>query len=280
MKLFLLLSVVAAVTQTPTAGRAETQEAYSGPLFPSGKTHALEGAFSLRRFDYKEKIDPPQKSTESGWLPGLGASYRHHGGVYERIALEGILANTNYDGSDQQGNPLLLSTRNAMIQGEGNLGISFLSLSRPPRAFVLYSGLGYRFWERSLGGAAPYREHYAWKYVPLGLRGDYRANPEFAGAVDVSLRIMFGGTIDVFLSDIDPGYNDLHLGLGNKPGFHVEAPFYLRQWSLTPWYEYSAIGRSNEAAITYYGSPTPYAAHEPSSTTHQFGLTFGARMIF
>ncbi len=278
-------------------GKTEAQRPFTGSLFPSGKPHALEGAFSLYRFDYKEGLVPPLKSTEGGWLPGLHLALSRQGtspALFGRAAFDFTRANTTYDGSaqDSLGNvfPYLSTTENTFLNVSGSIGVTFTNLSNPPRALTAYTGIGYRFWERGLGGTGGYREHYSWRYVPAGLRLDYRANREVSGAVDASVRFMFGGTIDVFLSDLPNGWRDLHLTLGNRPGFRVEAPMYFRYWVFAPWYEYSAIAQSNQERIYYQdgtpvivyrnGIPYQYVAHEPSSTTHQFGLNVGARVAF
>jgi len=235
--------------------------------------------------DYREDVTPPLKSTESGLLPGFGLALGHQGAkspLYAKLALDLTVANTNYDGSDQVGNPILSTTRNVFIRGEGNLGLRLFSSASPPRDLTAYTGLGYRFWERGLGDTTGYREHYSWKYFPVGLRLGYRINPQWSGAVDASARIMFGGTILVYLSDLNSGYNDPRMTLGSRPGWKVEAPLHYRFWTFTPWYEYSAISQSNVIEVTYNGQPLNprMGVYEPSSTTNQIGLAVGARVLF
>jgi len=285
-----ILSLIAAGALIGMLMNASMGEAQVKPApGPSGKPHSFEASFTPYHIDYREDVILPLKSTESGWLPGFGLAYGYKGknygppAPYARLALDLTVANTHYDGSDQVGNPLLGTTRNVFVKGEGNLGLTFSTLN-PPREFTaFYTGLGYRFWERGLGSdASGYREHYSWKYVPVGMGVGYRVNEKWSGAVDASARIMFGGSILVFLSDLDPGYNDPRMSLGNRPGWRVEAPLYYRFWSFTPWFEHSYIGRSNSEEVTYYGRPLNprMAVYEPSSTTYQFGLAVGARVSF
>ena len=291
-----ILSLIAAGALIGMLMNASRGEAQVKPApGPSGKPHSFEASFTPYHLAYREDVTPPLKSTESGWLPGFGLAYgykgknpRPHGppAPYARLALGLTVANTHYDGSDQLGNPLLGTTRNVFVRGEGNLGLTLFSTLNPPRGpgdFTAYTGLGYRFWERGLGSdTSGYREHYSWKYVPVGMRVGYRVNEKWCGAVDVSARFMFGGTILVYLSDLYAGYNDPQMNLGNRPGWRVEAPLYYRFWSFTPWFEHSYIGRSNSEEVTYYGRPLNprIAVYEPSSTTYQFGLAVGARVSF
>jgi hypothetical protein len=283
MRSIFSLIAVGALIGVLTTGRRGEAQVKSNPGF-SGKPQYLEASFTPFHIVYREDVMPPLKSTESGWLPGFGLAYGYKGknyGPYARLALDLTVANTNYDGSDQLGNPLLGTTRNVFVRGEGNLGLTLFSTLNPPRDFTAYTGLGYRFWERGLGGdTSGYREHYSWKYVPVGMRVGYRVNGKWSGAVDASARFMFGGSILVYLSDLDPGYNDPRMSLGNRPGWRVEAPVYYRFWSFTPWFEYSAIGRSNSEEVTYNGRPLNprIAVYEPSSTTYQIGLRVGARI--
>jgi hypothetical protein len=288
-----ILSLIAAgaligMLMNASMGQAQVKPAPG----PSGKPHSFEASFTPYHIAYREDVTPPLKSTESGWLPGFGLAYgykeKKNGSPapYARLALGLTVANTHYDGSDQLGNPLLGTTRNVFVRGEGNLGLTLFSTLNPPRGpgdFTAYTGLGYRFWERGLGSdTSGYREHYSWRYVPVGMRVGYRVNEKWSGAVDASARFMFGGTILVYLSDLDPGYNDPRMSLGSRPGWRVEAPVYYRFWSFTPWFEYSAIGRSNSEEVTYYGRPLNprIAVYEPSSTTYQVGLAVGARVSF
>jgi len=286
IKKTLLLLVLIAGSAVAWCGRAEAQGLYPTKVFPAGKENSLSGAISLDHFDYKEKLDPPLKSEERGWVPGFHAELCRQGAspsLFVRAAFDFTRANTTYDGSTQDslGNisPYLGTTQNTLLNASGVIGLTFLSLSNPPRVLTAYTGIGYRYWERTVAGT--YQEHYAWRYAPVGLRADYRLSSEFSGAVDASARIMFGGTIDVFLSELSNGWSDLHLTLGNRPGFRVEAPLYYQHWIVTPWYEYSAIGQSNTERIYFQdGTPTRYEGYEPTSTTHQFGVNIGARITF
>lgn len=247
--------------------------------------HSLEASLMYYYFDYKEDLPSPFKSTESGWLPGISLAYAYRGTdnpVYGRLLFEYTDAETDYDGTTQSGVPLTDTTDNKFLRWEGNIGYTFIR--QEGFDLTAYTGLGYRYWERGVGGQAPYSEEYSWKYVPVGLRAGYRFSDRWDGALDLSARIMLDGEIKVNLSDIDPLLNNPKEDLGNKTGWKVEAPFYYKltsPWSLvfTPWYEYSAIGKSDDFLITYAGTPVALG-YEPESRTNQYGVNMGVKLRF
>jgi hypothetical protein len=48
---------------------------------------------------------------------------------------------------------------------------------------------------------------------------------------------------------------------------------------LTPWYEYSAFGRSDSFPVIFNGAIIG-SAYEPDSRTHQYGANIGVRLFF
>ena len=93
---------------------------------------------------------------------------------------------------------------------------------------------------------------------------------------------MFWGRMTAYLTDIGFG-SDPTFDLGNKPGYFAEIPIRYRlsrNWSLslTPWYEYSAIGQSDIVSVR--NGPFIDSFYEPSSRTHQYGFNIGAGYSF
>lgn len=215
-------------------------------------------------------------------MPGIRVAYGYHGNenpLYGRVVFELTDASTNFDGTTQSGSPVTDKTKNTFIRLEGNIGYQLI---RPPDSkltLIAYTGLGYRYWERGLGGQLPYTEDYSWKYLPIGIRTEYRINDKWSGAVDASARIMMDGEMKIKIL----GSNNPSVTLGNKTGWSIEAPFYYnlsasRSVFIAPWYEYSAIGRSNTVVLaTSTGTPVA-SVYEPASTTYQYGINIGVRL--
>jgi len=253
----------------------------AGDSLPSPQVKVLsyaEGNLMFYHFGYKEDVPAPYKSTENGWLPGLGvALVRLEKGpsLFARLAGEYTGAHTTYDGTTQSGIPVTGGTNNKFLNAEGSVGLTLPAPSTT--SLTVYAGLGYRYWERGLGGEAPYRERYTWKYVPAGLRWDSRSKGRWGFGVDFATRFMFGGMIRVYFSDIYPTLNDLDLTLGNRPGWKLQAPVRYRYLTFTPWFESSAIGQSNTDTLRFRGEPIA-VGYEPSSVTRQYGLNVGARL--
>ncbi|MDQ7780060.1 MAG: autotransporter domain-containing protein [Planctomycetota bacterium] len=250
-------------------------------------SNALELGVLYYNFDYAEDIDGPGKSTEEGWLPGLHLGYRYEGadnGLYGRLLFEWTDWETNYDGTTQAPDydPVEDQTENTMITVESNIGYTF----KPGDLHITpYTGLGYRYWDRDLGNLGnPFSEEYSWWFVPLGVRADWLASEDLTIALDVSVNFMFAGNIAVNLSEADPLFDDEESDLGNKDGWKVELPVTYRfdeQWALvvTPWYEYSEIGKGDEFTVMYGGVPVGIG-WEPASETEQYGVYLGIEFRF
>jgi hypothetical protein len=227
-------------------------------------------------FHYNESIG----DSETAWMNGGGISYKNQdaSGNYWRFRYEQTKQNTNYDGATQDGTPVKTITNNGITNTEV---IFAVPADDSPQTYM-YTGYGYHTWDRNVTGSGGALEKYSWSYLPLGYRHDYRINSKWDGAVDFSLRLMFGGAMKAEnISGVDP----FRVSLGNKPGARLEVPCTYKvnsQWSmrLTPWYEYSGISQSNSVQVTSGGSPTNYLALEPDSMNHQFGVNVGVSYNF
>jgi hypothetical protein len=188
-----------------------------------------EADLTFYHFGYQEDVPPPFKSTESGLLTGLGVTLvRLEKGpsLFARLAGVYTGTSTHYDGTTQSGYPATGETKNKFLNAEGNVGLTFPAPSAT--SLTVYAGLGYRYWERGLGGWEPYRERYTWKYVPAGVRWDSPSKARWGWGVDFAARFMYGGKIRVYFSEIYATLNDLDLTLGNRPGWKLQAPVRYR----------------------------------------------------
>ena len=250
----------------------------------------FEISFMYYKFDYKEDLPAPFKSTENGWLPGvyIGWNYNKKNAVYSKVFFEFSYGDTEFDGTTQAGTPIKFSDDNHqfLFRGEWNIGYNFAvtkDISIKP-----YTGYGYRQWDRGYAKVTEtymsYKETYYWHYIPVGIGADFKIGERLVIEPNVGLRIMFYGKMTAYFSDLDPGYSDPEFKLGNKIGWYAEIPLmykFSKSWSVVikPWYEYSAIGQSDIVARTYYGALSGYF-YEPASKTNQYGLNVGGRFTF
>jgi len=244
--------------------------------------HRFEVALSYSRYDYKEDLTPPLKSTETGWVPQvrLGYSYLADDRFYFRAFGEASVADddTDYDGSTMSGVPLKDTTRNDFARLEMNAGYTFKGTL--PVSVTPYAGVGWRYWKRDIG----YNEFYSWWYIPVGVKILYPMAEGFSIGLNASVNFMFDGRMTISFKD--DTFANTTLSLGNRPGGLVELPVSWRprvNWAftVTPWYEYSEIGESPWEPLNYAnGAYTGLVVREPSSRTHQYGVRVSTEYLF
>lgn len=291
VRITVILAVAAVIFSVPATlfAQGKISSAKMGGEAAAGSLPPFFLEMGARYFytDYEEDIDPPQKSANSGWLPGmyLGFGYRRDSGLYLRISGSYASGDLAYDGSDQNGTPIYFANDpQRFYRLEANVGYLFQAGQRT--SLIPYIGYGYRSWKR--GEANPsignYKEEYGWHYLPLGIRVERDFDPRWRFGITAAANIMFMGRMKVLLSELDSGYNDPAFNLGDKIGFYVAAPVryaFTGNWSVTgtPWYEYSPIGASGMEVLTYRGSQRSLV-REPSSTTNQYGFDLGIAYFF
>ncbi|HET6489663.1 MAG TPA: tetratricopeptide repeat protein [Syntrophales bacterium] len=244
--------------------------------------HRFEIAFSYSQFDYKEDLQPPLKSTETGWIPQVrvGYSYVADDQFYFRAFGEISFGNdnTDYDGSTLTGTPVTGTTRDDFARSEVNMGYTFKE--NLPLSITPYIGLGYRYWKRDIG----YNETYSWWYLPVGVKFLYPVNQKFSVGLNASMNIMFEGWMTI--STKNDVYANTTVQLGNKLGYLAELPLSWRPYvnwafTVTPWYEYSEIGQSPWEPLYYTnGTYSGFVVQEPSSRTYQYGVRVSTEYLF
>ncbi len=281
-KAFIMMAIAAVIflAQARASAQGTTVDASPSPFF-------LEMGAKFFYTDYEEDLDPPQKSANSGWLPGmyLGFGCRKQNGLYWRLFGSYASGDLAYDGSDQGGTAIYFSNDpQKFYRLEANVGYAFQA---GPRTLILpYTGYGYRYWKR--GEANPsignYKEEYDWHYLPVGIRIEHAFNARWRVGIAAAANIMFMGRMKASLSELDSGYNDPAFNLGDRIGLCASAPIryaWAKNWTVTgtPWYEYTPIGASNLELLTYRGTAKSLVM-EPSSRTNQCGLDLGVEYSF
>ena len=76
------------------------------------------------------------------------------------------------------------------------------------------------------------------------------------------------------------GTGSSHQESASRPGIRLELPIACAldegwELKLTPWYEYSAIGKSPNFSVAGSGG-----YHEPASTNRQYGINVGLQYSF
>lgn len=252
----------------------------------------LDGGIGISQFSYAEKVPAPLKSEEAGTMAALNlqAQYQSNSDSPRFKFLTMFAApSLTYTGTTQMG-AALKPHQDSHTFTELEFQTDFLLTSSAGRDFTLYgfSGLGYHFWGRGktqvINGALSIREDYSWLYLPLGVKLNQDMGSFFLGANALG-RIPFLGRMTVRFSEVDSDLQNGTVNLGSKPGARLELPAgynlsRVASLTLTPFYEYSAIGESNVEEIRWAdGTSTGSAFLEPASTTYQYGAAAGLRLI-
>jgi len=251
---------------------------------PAGTpTHRFNLAFTPLYYDYAEELTPPLKSTEYGWLPGVSVGYTYWGDaipIYGLLSFDYAGGELTYDGTTQdqfgQVSPYMSTSPAGVSKLQIRAGYIFKRVGGSALDLAAYTGYGYHFWSRNIGGGPPtgYLEEYSWSYLPVGVDAEWRFGERWSVGLDLALRFMVSGSIYIER----PEFGNPTLTLGNKPGWLISLPVafsVVRNWAVSVQfgYETSAIGESNPSTPDQNGN---YIL-EPSSSTSQFWIAIGGR---
>lgn len=246
------------------------------------KKSSAEFGYSYLKYDYKENLDAPLKSTEKGELPGIYAVYtfRWPDDIFANLYTDYHWGETRYNGTLQDGTPSKDRTKNQIIRVEGSLGWSWWPTSHT--TISPFIGIGESAWERKLGSknGIGYDEYYLYQYVVLGGYFVYEPKPYFSVAFKGTFRQMFHADLEV---DGDGFETDENAKLGKKYEFSYEVPVAMRFaehycLNMTPYYIKRKFGKSNTFTIT--DGESAVDAVEPSSTSTSKGIRVGLSYIW
>ena len=229
----------------------------------------------LMHLDYKETLEMPKKSTESGWLPGLYGEMRRN--FVNELAIGGngsiFFGNENYDGSTQDGVPVTGTTKSIFLNMAA-FGSKTFALADNADLEVRV-GVSLKFWRRELG--ENYVEDYMRYAVPiqvnLPLRIDGQNRIVFSAAAD----IMFYGTMSLDFYGSNGTFK-----LGNEPGIRAGLAY---ESMLSPTlklilgggYEHFTFGQSDYKYMILDGQPSTVL--EPASKTTNYYLRLGFELV-
>jgi len=242
---------------------------------PSYRTEVGNGVLELRSgtvvMDYREfgdseKVVLDRDYTDPGDLNGVEVTFRTPLYFIEGALYQG---NSHYTGSTWDGQPVS-SLQTGVILFNGRIGIT-------PGEGGPYLVAGYRSWWRGTSDSpGDYNEHYYWKYIGLGYRGEFQfgefqfsPSAEWERGIDPEMKAYLGS---------EPTFD-----LGEVTGVRLELPL---SWRLNPYFSLLLQYRFQYWYITGSG-PTPavidgqnYTLYEPPSKTYLHYLSWGFSLSF
>jgi hypothetical protein len=179
-----------------------------------------------------------------------------------------------YVGSYADGTPVTFSgIRDTMFEARAVLGpTEFVYLST---YYLPYIGIGYRYLsdgaDKMAGG---YRRESNYLYLPLGVDGLVATKGKWSVGFTAEYDIFISGKQLSYLSDADPGYNDIENSQNSGYGYRASLKFMLegeQNLVIEPFVKYWKIDQSNTTTITYYGMPIGYG-WEPANNSTELGV--------
>jgi hypothetical protein len=258
-------------TQSPTSNDREknTSISISGSVFGM----------------YYTEFIPPPTDYESGVLGGFNLDART---IISNVAALFVntdidFGQTKYTGALQNGTPLTSPTNDFIFNVEGGGGYP-IAVSSSAK-LIPYIGFGTHYWDRVLTGVGAYTENYLFFYLPIGLRLESKTSDRFEFAIDASLHINLGGTVQVLLSQLSPPEQNATGSLGSAVGFKLQAPllFYLAtniRLRVAPYLEYFGIGQGAYFNTYTLAGQFVDQSYEPGSSTFFYGAHIGINFCF
>ncbi len=265
------------------------------------KAYLLSAGVGFMHFDYKEKLDGPLKSNESGSLPFMKIEGEYRLGQLATspslyAEYEYASGQLNYDGAYQNSQGQYAgdaSSKTPTHISDFHLAYVHNFTSHPGIRGAVdgYVGFGQHRWFRgSEKKAGQYEVSYVWNYIPVGVRFYLYEDQEWTVQPKAEIKIQFDGKADVSMSQVDDGYSDMELPLGAGSALRIELPMTRNlgrsvRVRLSPFYEQIDMGRGKYVQVVYEGQPVqsggkPIVAHEPASRTQMYGSDLSITVLF
>jgi hypothetical protein len=138
-------------------------------------------------------------------------------------------------------------------------------------------GFGYRYLYNdargtSSTGASGYRRISEYYYFAIGLTHRFRITSKSRLSTSLEYDYLLKGYQTSYLSDTDPGYNDLNNDQPQGYGLRGSMAFETMKMSVNFFYNYWDISDSDQKPIYYYGTYTGYVGREPKNWTDEYGV--------
>ena len=220
---------------------------------------------------YREDLQAPEKSEETGTLYGIHCDYRclNVKRLYLGVSAKILANNVSYDGSMTNyitglTIPFTGKTHSHLIDAEAHIGYKICS--KKIYSLIPYIGIGYHHWYRGKVKNVPgdYSERYYWPYAILGVRNIFKISQRLEIGIDLKAMKMFEAKLQTSL--FPEKYT-----LGDKLHYSLELPIIYDlhigdcMLTATPYYIDRRLGKSEVIM----------ASSEPPSFAHTYGLRLG-----
>lgn len=220
------------------------------------------------------KYQEPDVMKEEGIMYGINASYTYHHNLMLKAEIGYSYGYVDYKNSGEVDNIEDYLFEMRVLAGY-DFSIDESSIITP------YIGFGYRLLYDDMGGmvsstgALGYDRKSQYYYIPIGIETFSDISNGWFFGITVEFDYFWEGKQTSYLSDADPGYNDI----GNKQkdghGFKSSLKFQKKGenvgYAIEPFIRYWKIDKSEVETITYNGALWGYG-WEPENESTQVGI--------
>jgi hypothetical protein len=236
---------------------------------------AVDAGLQLSQITYKE----PGIMKETGFMYGLFLSYMHRKELMAKV--DGLLTfgQMKYEGSSWDGTPLTITGINdRMFELRAVLGPA-APLS-DTLAVIPYIGIGYRYlYDGANNSPGGYRRESNYLYLPIGIESPSPTRTGWSAGFTLEYDLFLQGRQESYLSDADPGLNDIENRQSRGYGLRGSVRFVRSGRNdiiIEPFVKYWKIGESEKEILTYYGSPIGMV-WEPANNSTEIGIRCALR---
>lgn len=236
---------------------------------PLTTTSGSELGLQISDYRYVEQFNGGLFMSNVGAKLGLTGSHVQtvSGGWYWGGDARLAVGTVNYTGSGTKAdNPEQLFDVRLMGGRDFEMGSYLLSP---------YAGLGYRMLFNDLSGltstgAAGYRRHSKYAYLPVGLTHRFRWDEQARISTSLEYNHLLEGSQQSFFSDTNPLYNDPVNIQKNGYGVRLVSSYETVRWSFGLFYQFWSLQDSDRSVLTSSGVGVG-ALIEPRNTTTEVG---------
>jgi len=247
-------------------GSISAQTETSVPL----KKHTFELDPEISYRIYKE----PDVMSEKGMMYGLVGSYTYHNKLMLKAEGRGSWGKVDYSNTGEIDN-----ITDYMLEFRGLGGYDFPILKTS--TITTYIGIGYRYLNDDMSGkisstgALGYLRESNYIYSPIGIEFIIHLENNWSIGEVVEFDYFWWGKQKSYLSDADPGYNDLSnrqkKGFGLRGSIALQKKIKTIEFEVGPFIRYWNIKKSETEIITYLGVPIG-VGWEPKNNSTEVGI--------